>query len=174
MADIPIIHGFSIGQLFDKTILAERKVYIYHYPEAGATAIGYVMPGNAIGVLYSYLAPDFSKNRDRYWLMFYGPVDGVTDAYYVPFNDADFDWSSIQQQGAITVLQQQAQKEQQEKEENTPWYEKLANWVGDFTKGDIVQPVIKTGLIVGGLYVGAVFILPAVLKALDERKAKKK
>lgn len=167
MADIPIIHGFSIGQLLDKTILAERKVYIYRDAVAGATPVGYVMPGNPIGVLFSYLAPDFSRNRDRYWLQFYPATD---DGYYyvVPYNDADFDWSNIQQQGAITVLEQQQQQQQQEKDDTTPWYEKLFNW----GSSDVIKPVINGALILGGLYVGVKYILPEIMKQTGGKKKK--
>lgn len=167
MSDIPIIHGYSIGQLFDKTILAERKVYIYNDAVAGAKPIGYVSSGQPIGVLYSWLGVNPAAGRERIWLMFYPPNEWSNN-YYVPYNDGDFDWSNIQQQGAITVLQQQEQANQEQQDAETPWYEKLANWIGEGVKGDIIKPIVTTGLVVGAVYLGAVFVLPAVLKAFDK------
>lgn len=171
--DIPIIHGFYIGQLLDKTIMAARKVYIYRNAAAGETPVGYVEAGQPIGVLYSWFAPDFSQNRDRYWLQFYPPND-YSYYYVVPFNDGDFDWSSLQQQGAITVIQQQEQAEKEKQEAETPFYEKIAKWFAEGLKGDIVKPIVTAGVVIGAVYVGAVYVLPAVMKAFDKGGKKKK
>lgn len=157
--DIPIIHGFSIGQLLDKTIVATNRVYVYRNAQAGAQPVGYVSPGQPIGVLYSWLSPDFSQNRDRYWLQFY-PASGGGYYYVVPFSDGDFDWSSIQQQGAITVIQEQQQQEQEKQDSETPWYEKLFNW----GSSGVIRPIVNGALILGGVYVGVKYILPEILK----------
>lgn len=165
MSDIPIIHGYEIGQLLDKTILAEGKVYIYRDATAGAQPVGYITDGQPIGILFSYLAPDFSKGRDRYWLQFYPAGEGGY-YYVVPYQDGSFDWSNIQQQGAITVIQQQQQQQQQEYDDTTPWYEKLLNW----GKSDVARPIINGALILGGLYIGVKYILPEIMKHTKKGK----
>lgn len=161
MADLPVIHGFDIGQLVDKTIIADRKVYVYtgSNARAGGTPLGYVEPGQPVGVLFSWLGIDPQQGRDRIWLMFY-PASDYEPYYYVPFNDGDFDWSALQQQGAITVLQQQEQQSQEQKDAETPWYEKLFNW----GSSGVVKPVVNTALILGGIYVGVKYILPEIMK----------
>lgn len=165
MSDIPVIHGYEIGQLLDKTIIAARKVNVYRYAVAGAQPVGYVQAGQPIGVLFSYLAPDFSKGRDRYWLQFY-PADDDGYYYVVPYNDGDYDWSNIQQQGAITLLDQQNQQNQQDIDDQTPWYEKLFNW----GSSDVVKPIVNGALVLGALYVGVKYILPEIMKATGKKK----
>lgn len=167
--NIPIIHGYSIGDLLDKTIMADRKVYIYDNPTAGAKPIAYVEAGRPVGVLWSWLNINPAMGRDRIWLIFY-PPNSFSQYYYAPYNDGDFDWSYVQQQGVLTVIQEQQQEAEKEKEENKSIFEKIADWFGSGISGNIVQPVVKAGLTIGVVYVAAVFILPKVLDTFDKRK----
>lgn len=124
---MPIGDLYDIGQIIDKTLIAYREVPVYdsppdtsHVPKKIAT----VLAGNPVGVVYSYLGIDPSKNRPVVWLQF-APDVAWGHWYYTPFDGSLFDLSAFQQQGVLSVVEQAAQ----DAEDNKEWYEKVLDKV---------------------------------------------
>lgn len=124
---MPIGDLYNIGQLIDKTLIAFREVPVYDSPpdiNHVPVKIATVHPGNPVGVVYSYLGIDPSKNRPVVWLQF-APDVAWGHWYYTPFDGSLFDLSAFQQQGVLSVIEQAAQ----DAEDNKEWYEKVLDRV---------------------------------------------
>ena len=126
---------FPASQLLDKTLIARTTVPIYSDPYL-ETQIGSVSAGNPIGTIYSYVGG--VAGAPLYWMFLRN--DG--SAYYVKHFSNRFNVSALQQQGVLTVEQEQQQIEEQQNE-MFPGFE--------FPNINLSNVALVAGVIIGGL-----------------------
>ncbi len=118
---------YDAGQVLEKTLIAAKDLPIYSsYPTlSNPTPLktGLVKSGNPAGTVYSYIDADPTQKRDTLWWVFY-PV-GSGNYYYMPHHKGDFDVSTLNQQGVISVEDQIKQQQ----EDNKPWYQQITDKV---------------------------------------------
>lgn len=116
MADI-----FDAGDIIGKSLITNKALPYY----TSAPSAGYNPPiagtfgaGITAGVVWSFLAPDPTKNRSVLWWIFEPNMSG--HYYYMPHHEGDFNIQALQDQGVET-----------EHEKNNPdtWYEKVLKQV---------------------------------------------
>lgn len=142
MADL-----YNADDIIDKTLIAQRRLPVYNdIPRRGETpkVVGYTTAGKPIGVVYSYINADPAQNRPNLWWMFW-PGTGYGGVYfYIPHNQGDFDVNALKQQGVLTLEEQRALEEEQNKE----WYEKIVDriipiGVGVLLAGAVIRGVLS-------------------------------
>jgi hypothetical protein len=117
---------YNSEQILEKTLFAQQKVPVYDDPpDYGGKIIGYVLPGNPVGIVYSYLAADPTKGRQNLWWMFY-PASNYGNYYYAEQVGGYYDVEALRAQGVISTEEQAAKEE----EANLPWYEQLLTKYG--------------------------------------------
>ena len=100
---------FSADQIIGKTLIARRPVNLYRNASDSANSVYTVDPGQAVGKVYSYLAP--GENRSTVYWAFY---DDQQRSYYTPHIQGNFDIQALGDQGALTVTEQQAAEQEAE------------------------------------------------------------
>ncbi len=148
---VPIIDGYSMNQIVDKTLYAKSDMYVYGHAENGTPPIYGVKAGDPIGVVYSWLDANPTYGRTGIWFMFY-PPGGTLKYYYAPYVQGWYNVSALQEQGALTEVEIIAEQKEKEEAANKTWYEVLA---------DKLIPVI-TWVALGA---AAIHILPELLKS---------
>lgn len=93
---------FSVDQIRGKTLIANKPVNVYSYPADSSTPIGTISIGQPVGVVYSWLDADPSKDRAELWWVFDNGTDGF---YYTKHEVGLYNISSLVQQGVMTDLQ---------------------------------------------------------------------
>jgi hypothetical protein len=88
---------FSANEIIGKTLFARVAVPVYRLPEFSANPVFTVKPGEAIGVVYSYL--DAKPGRPFVWTF----LDKNNKAYYVRHDSKSFDLTALKKQGAKTT-----------------------------------------------------------------------
>jgi hypothetical protein len=101
---------FKLEDLIGKNLYAKKTVGIKRFPMDSDEVIRTVQPGNQVGNVYSFLLP--KPGRTRPYLMFY---DVFNQAFYVEYLEANFDTKAFQDQGVLTLEQQQDQREEEAK-----------------------------------------------------------
>lgn len=94
---------FNAAEIIDKTLIAKVQIPLYRLPEDNAPVIYTVSPGQSIGIVYSYLLPKPGRTN-LYWQF----IDENGKFYYSEHKTGIYDISALQQQGALTSVQQQA------------------------------------------------------------------
>lgn len=139
---------YDVGDIIGKTLFPKYTVDVYDLPvNSGGKKIGVVKAGIPAGVVLSWLEDKVTRNI---WWQF---KTGVT-YYYIEHAKGRFDVSNLKQQGVLTVeekIEEEKKKDQEQKDADRPWYEKLGEGVND---------TVKTGLWIAG---GAL-VLMAILK----------
>jgi len=122
---------YSVSDILDKTLIAKIKTPVYSDASDTAQPIGYVVPGQPIGVVYSYLNP--KEGRSDFWWMFY-ENNGKT--YYTPHKKGQFDVSALRAQGVIST-EEKTEIAKAEAETITQKVEKYGKYIlaGIFTLG---------------------------------------
>ena len=95
---------YSANEIIGKTLIAKRPVELYRAANDSATSIYTVEPGQTIGKVFTYLSPGTNR-KYLYW----GFYDENNRAYYTPHITGNFDISSLNEQGALTVQEQAEQ-----------------------------------------------------------------
>lgn len=98
----------SATQIIGKQLLAKKKVAIYRLPDDNQKPVFYVEAGNPIGVVYSYLKLDATKNRKFLYWQF---MDSNNKPYYVRHEQNSFDLGALKEQGVKTVKQETAENQ---------------------------------------------------------------
>lgn len=93
---------FSVDQVRGKTLIANQSIPVYHIPEDSAQPVGSIAAGQPVGVVYSWLDADPSKDRIELWWVF---DDGSGNFYYTKHGVGLYNISSLIQQGTMTDLQ---------------------------------------------------------------------
>lgn len=134
---------YNVEDIMDKTLFAKAKVPIYdNVPPAQKKLVGYALPGNPVGVVYSYLAADPTRGRNNLWWMFY-PASNYSHNYYAEQIGGYYDVSQLKAQGVLSI-EEQIQKEE---EENLPWYEKLITKYGPWILGAGIAAAAVKGIL---------------------------
>jgi len=105
----------NAGDIIGKTLVAATRVPIYDQANDDAQPAGYISAGQPVGVVYSYLSPDPSKNRSVLWWMFEPLPDGSDIGndqgyYFAPHNAAYYNFQALSDAGVLTVAQATALK----------------------------------------------------------------
>lgn len=124
---MPDVSLYKADDVIDKTLFAQEKIPVYdNVPPQPQKLLGYVEPGNPVGIVYSYLEADPSRGRANLWWMFY-PTDGSEfNNYYAEQVGGYYDVEALRQQGVIS----EEEARQKEEEANKPWYEQLLDNYG--------------------------------------------
>jgi hypothetical protein len=101
---------YTADQIIGKTLIAREPVRIYRTASDGATAVYTVSPGDPVGTVTSYLLPSGSRSS-----LFWTFQDNNARPYYTVHKIGRYDVSSLQQQGALTLAQQQQALEEKNK-----------------------------------------------------------
>jgi len=112
---------FNADDIINKSLVARSKVPVYRYPFDGAEQLGWVNPGQSVGVVYAWLGADPSNNRAGLWWMF-APVSGGGAYYYAPHKEGLYDVSALRQQGIISTQEKTDMEREKERLANQPWY----------------------------------------------------
>lgn len=173
--DVITIGGkqYSVAQLLNKTIVAEKDVTLY---PSLLNDIGkrLVKKGQVIGKLFSYLNPTSKNNpTGKVVLQFQVSVGGVVQNFWLK-DDKAVSTTALSTQGTKTVAQEiTAEKDEEEKKSDPIFY--YAKKIG--------IPVLKwgAGLFIGGIVLKELFQLgkeslrkKAGLSGVKRRKSKSK
>ena len=129
---------FNVDDIVDKTLIAKVKIPIKRYAEDNAPIVYTVNPGSSVGVVYSWLMPN--ANRVNMWWVF---KDSNDKFYYTEHKNNIYSVTALQQQGALTLAQQQA-----------------AAAEANLTTGDKIFRLIKNTLLIGA----GVYLLNSIIK----------
>jgi hypothetical protein len=122
---------FNAADIIDKTLIAKTQVPLYRFPNDDAAVVYNVSPGQSVGKVESYLLP--AANRTNLYWQF---KDQNGKFYYAEHKTGIFDVQELQQQGALTLQEQQA-----------------AAVEASLTTGDKIFRLIKNALLIGaGVY----------------------
>lgn len=132
---------FNAADIVNKTLVAQTKVPVYRYPFSTAEILGYVNPGNPVGVVYSFLEPDLSKNRNNLFWMF-APSQGGASYYYAEQKPGYYSVSALKQQGVISTNEKIAQQQKEQEQANQPWYINILKTALPWVAGIAIAAVI--------------------------------
>lgn len=93
---------YTADQIIGKSLVAREPVRIYRTPSDQAAAVYTVAAGNAVGTVVSYLMPTATRNN-FFWVF----QDSSGREYYTIHQPGRYDIKSLQEQGALTLEQQQ-------------------------------------------------------------------
>ena len=97
---------FNADQIIGKTLIAKKPIDIYRSATDGANVVYTVSPNQSIGKVFSYLLPSANRNN-LYWQF----IDSNGKYYYTEHQTGAYDVKDLQDQGALTVQDQQAAAE---------------------------------------------------------------
>ena len=132
---------FNAADIVNKTLIAQTKVPVYRYPYSGAEIIGYINPGNPVGVVYSYLSPDAAKERDDLFWMF-APAPGGASYYYTEQKPGYYSVSALKQQGVISTEEKIKQEQEKQDALNQPWYMNMLKTALPWVAGIAIAAVV--------------------------------
>ena len=122
---------FNADQIIGKTLVAKTQVPLLRLPNDDAQIVYNVSPGQSLGVVQSFLLP--GPNRTNLYWQF---KDANNRFYYSEHLQGRYDIQELQDQGALTLQQQQA-----------------AATEASLTTTDKVFRLIKNALLIGaGVY----------------------
>ena len=118
---------FNADQIIGKTLIAKKPIDIYRSGTDGANVVYTVSTGQSIGKVFSYLLPGSNRNN-LYWQY----VDSNGRYYYTMHEIGAYDVKDLQDQGALTIQEQQQAAEAAaaaEAEANLPLTDKILKLV---------------------------------------------
>lgn len=129
---------YPITQILDKTVYAQRRTYLYEYPEDPKPKF-MIEAGNSIGKVYSWL-----ERTGTIWLMFNTNAANIKAKYtlgsfYVKL--ADVDESTLVKQGTKTTEQVIEEEKKKEEEKNESLTDKLLKTGTKIATGAIIALV---------------------------------
>ncbi len=145
--------NYTVNQVIDKTILANRQTKLYSSASLTSTTKGMVQAGKPIGKVYSYIKPSQSSDGNS-WLMF---EDGYLNFFFVPNENVSSE--GLKDQGTLTVTQEKKAEEDAKLKDESPIEYYIKKYA---TKGI---------LIIGGIIV-AVALVKTTATGLINKKSK--
>jgi hypothetical protein len=142
MADVVL---YNADDIIDKTLYALARVPIFDLPFEKVNGqlqqpVGYVEPGNMVGVVYSYVLPDPTRDRQHLYWEFYR-TDGTV--YWTPQYAGLYDDAFLKGQG----VQTEEEKAAAAADANLPWYEQLLTKYGKpLVIGLLITSVVTAGV----------------------------
>jgi hypothetical protein len=95
---------FNAGDVIGKTLIAKRNIPLVRQPADDATVIYNVAPGQSVGNVDTFLLPN--ENRSSLYWSF---KDANGKSYFAKHAVGNFDVKELQQQGLLTLQEQQEQ-----------------------------------------------------------------
>lgn len=95
---------FNAGNVIGKTLIAKKNIPLVRQPADDAQVIYTVAPGQSVGNVDTFLLPNESRNS-LYWSF----KDANGRNYYAKHAVGNFDVKELQQQGLLTLQEQQEQ-----------------------------------------------------------------
>lgn len=93
---------YTADQIVGKSLVARERVNIYRSTSDTASPVYTVAAGNSVGTVVSYLLP--TGNRMNFFWVF---RDSSGREYYTIHQPGRYDIKTLQEQGALTLEQQQ-------------------------------------------------------------------
>jgi hypothetical protein len=117
---------YSAADIVDKTLTAAKKIAVYDFPDSTYQPIGYINPGQPVGLVYSWIGGGVTAGgtADLWWMLW--PSSSGGDYYYVKQEEGAFDLAALAAQGVRSLEQKQAEANLQA----LPWYERLIKQYG--------------------------------------------
>jgi hypothetical protein len=94
---------FNAGDVIGKTLIAKRNIPLFRQPADDAQVIYNVSPGQSVGNVDTFLLPN--ENRSSLYWSF---KDANGKNYYAKHAVGIYDVKELQQQGLLTLQEQQA------------------------------------------------------------------
>jgi hypothetical protein len=94
---------FNAGDVIGKTLIAKKNIPLVRQPADDAQVIYNVSPGQSVGNVDTFLLPN--ENRSSLYWSF---KDANGKNYYAKHAVGNFDVKELQQQGLLTLQEQQA------------------------------------------------------------------
>jgi hypothetical protein len=94
---------FNAGDVIGKTLIAKKNIPLVRQPADNAQVIYNVSPGQSVGVVDTFLLPN--ENRSSLYWSF---KDANGKSYFAKHAVGNFDVKELQQQGLLTLQEQQA------------------------------------------------------------------
>jgi hypothetical protein len=94
---------FNAGDVIGKTLIAKKNIPLVRQPADDAQVIYNVSPGQSVGNVDTYLLPN--ENRSSLYWSF---KDANGKNYFAKHAVGNFDVKELQQQGLLTLQEQQA------------------------------------------------------------------
>jgi hypothetical protein len=129
---------FNAADIIGKTLVAKSQVPLYRLPNDDAEIVYTVSPGQSLGVVQSFLLPGTNRTN-LYWQF----KDQNNNFYYSEHLQGRYDIQELQDQGALTLQQQQA-----------------AATEASLSTGDKIFRLIKNALLIGG----GVYLINTIIK----------
>ena len=129
---------FNAADIIGKTLVAKIQVPLLRLPNDDAPTVYTVSPGQSLGVVQSFLLPGTNRTN-LYWQF----KDQNNNFYYSEHLQGRYDIQELQDQGALTLQQQQA-----------------AATEANLTTGDKVFRLIKNALLLGA----GVYLINTIIK----------
>ena len=129
---------FNAADIIGKTLVAKSQVPLLRLPNDDAPTVYTVSPGQSLGIVQSYLLPGTNRTN-LYWQF----KDQNNNFYYSEHLLGRYDIQELQDQGALTLQQQQA-----------------AATEANLTTGNKIFRLIKNALLIGG----GVYLINTIIK----------
>jgi hypothetical protein len=94
---------FNAGDVIGKTLIAKKNIPLVRQPADDAQVIYNVSPGQSVGNVDTFLLPNENRNS-LYWSF----KDANGKSYFAKHAVGNFDVKELQQQGLLTLQEQQA------------------------------------------------------------------
>ena len=94
---------FNAGDVIGKTLIAKKNIPLVRQPADDAQVIYNVSPGQSVGNVDTFLLPN--ENRSSLYWSF---KDANGKSYFAKHAVGNFDVKELQQQGLLTLQEQQA------------------------------------------------------------------
>jgi hypothetical protein len=94
---------FNAGDVIGKTLIAKKNIPLVRQPADDAQVIYNVLPGQSVGNVDTFLLPN--ENRSSLYWSF---KDANGKNYFAKHAVGNFDVKELQQQGLLTLQEQQA------------------------------------------------------------------
>jgi len=109
------------ADIIGKTLFALTTVPVKMQPDDSAPVFRSYAPGQAVGIVDSYLLPKLGRNKNMVWIF----KNASNVNYYAEHLPGRFDLNKVQTQGVKTT----EQKAQEAKEAELGWFEKSTNYL---------------------------------------------
>jgi hypothetical protein len=129
---------FNINDIIDKTLVAKTSVDLYRFPDDDSPSVYTVLPGQSVGKVESYFLP--GANRSSIYWQF---KDANGKFYYSEHKQGRYDVKELQEQGSLTLQQQQEQLQE-----------------ASLTTSDKIFRIIQQFLLIGS----GVYLLNTIIK----------
>jgi len=136
---------YSASQIVGKSLIATQSVIVKRQPYDNAPKVYTVLRGQTVGVVNSFLNPKEGR-KNLYWSF----MDSNKRPYYVAHKAGLFSLTALNEQGVLTVKEEQAAADNANK-----------------TFGDKILDVAKKG---GGLLIAALVAIKVLPELMKDKK----